>query len=110
MAGFMLSLYKSQLVQVAAQVLRCLWTLGGFWAPNVTKLTTLMEKTDGELALFNGANLYGLLSFYREYVPAFTKLVKTLHQLLDQDAQPWMTEPGECIRKVVQHVYCTALV
>ena len=86
--GFMLNLYKSQLVQAAVQVLGHLWTSGGFWAPNVTKLATLIKKMDGELAWFNWASLYGLLNFYREYIPAFAKLVKPLRQLLGQDAHP----------------------
>ena len=47
--GFMLNLHKSQLVQAAVQVLGHLWTSSGFWAPNTTKLTTLMEESDGEL-------------------------------------------------------------
>ena len=87
-AGFLLNLHKSQLVQAAMQVLGHLWTLCGFWAPNTTKLTALMEKSDGELAQFNWVSLYGLLNFYREYVPAFAKLVESLHQLLGQDTQP----------------------
>ena len=78
--------------------------MGTFWAPNITKLTTLMEKMNGKLARFNWASLYGLLNFYREYVPAFTKLVKPLHQLLGQDTHPWMSEARECIREVVRHV------
>ena len=85
-AGFMLNLCKSQLVQAAVQGFVHLWTLGGFWAPNVTDLTALIEKSDGELAWFNWASLCGLLNFYREYVLAFTKLVKPLCQLLGQDA------------------------
>ena len=60
-----------------------------------------MEKMDGELAWFNQAALYRLLNFYREYVPAFTKLVEPLRQLVDQGAQFWMPEAGECIREVV---------
>ena len=103
-AGFMLNLHKSQLVQAAAQVLGYLWTSGGFWVPNVTKLTALMEKTDGELAQFNWASLYGLLYFYREYVPAFAELVELLRQLLGQDAHPWKPEAGECICEVAQRV------
>ena len=102
--SFMLNLHKSQLVQAAAQVLGHLWTSGGFWAPNITKLAALIEKTDGELARVNQASLYGLLNFYREYIPAFAKLVEPLCQLLGQDTRPWMPEAGECIREVAQHV------
>ena len=78
-----------------------LWTSGGFWAPNITKLAALIEKMDGELARFNRASLYGLLNFFREYVLAFAELVKPLRQLLGQDTYPWMPEAIECIREVV---------
>ena len=86
-ASFMLYLHKSQLVQAAVQVFRNLWTSGSFSVPHTTKLTALIEKLDGELAQFNWASLYGLLNFYREYVPACTELVELLCQLLGQDAQ-----------------------
>ena len=82
MASFMLNLHKSQLVQAAVQGLRHLWTSGSFWVPNTTKLTTLMEKLDGELAQYNWASLYGLLNFYKEHVLAFAELVELLHQFL----------------------------
>ena len=102
--SFMLNLHKSQLVQAAAWALGHLWTSGGFWVPNITKLTALMKKSDGELAQFNRASLYGILNFYREYIPAFTELVELLRQLLGLDAQPWMKEAGECVHEVAQQV------
>ena len=102
--GFILNLRKSLLVQAAAQVLGHLWTLGGFWAPNITKLAALIEKMDSELVWANRASLYGLLNFYREYVPAFAELVEPLCQLLGQDAHPWTPEAGECICEVARHV------
>ena len=63
-----------------------------------------MEKMDGELAQFNWASLYGLLNFYREYIPAFAKLLEPLHQLLGQDAHLWMPEARECVREVERHI------
>ena len=84
-AKFLLTLCKNQMVQAVVQILGHLWTLGSFWAPNITKLTTLLEKLDGELAWVNWASLYRLINFYREYILAFTKLVEPLHQLLGQD-------------------------
>ena len=98
----MLNFHKSQLVQATAQVLGHLWTSGSFWVPKITKLAALMEKMEGELAWSNWASLYGLLNFYREYVPAFTELVEPLRQLLGQDTRPWMPEAGECICEVAK--------
>ena len=63
MASFMLNLLKSQLVQASVLALGHLWTSGGFWVPNIKKLTTLTEKSDAELSLFNWVSLYGLLNF-----------------------------------------------
>ena len=93
----MLNLHKSQLVQAMAQLLGHLWTSSGFWAPNVTKLTTLLEKSDGKLAQVKQVSLYRLLNFYREYILAFTRLIELLRQLLGQDAQLWMTAARECV-------------
>ena len=68
--------------------------------PNVTKLTALLEKSHGALAWLNLASFYGLLNFYREYVPAFAELVKSPHQLLGQDTQLWIAAAGKYICEV----------
>ena len=77
-AGFMINLKKSHLVEDSAKVLGHQWASGGFWAPNVAKLQALLGKTDHELGKMSRASLYGLLNFYREYVPAFAELVEPL--------------------------------
>ena len=83
------------------QVLGCMCSLAGFWAPNITKLISLMEKLDGEFEGVNLESLYGLLDFYREYFPVFDMLIKLLCQILSQNAQLWMPEAWEYIHEVV---------
>ena len=88
-AGFMINLKKSHLVEASAKVLGHYWSTGGFWVPNVEKLHALISKTNEELSRMLLLLLYGLLNFYREYVPAFAELVELLRRLLRQDARPW---------------------
>ena len=85
----MLNLHKSQLVQAVVHSSRASLDLGWLLGTQHHQAHRLDGKVDGELAWFNWASLYGL-NFYREYVPAFAKLVKLLCQLLGQDARPWM--------------------
>ena len=88
-AGFMINLKKSHLVEDSAKVLGHFWSAGSLWAPNVEKLYALVAKSDEELGKMSRPSLYGLLNFYREYVPAFAELVEPLRRLLRQDARPW---------------------
>ena len=88
-AVFMINLKKSHLVEASAKVLGHYWSTGGFLVPNVEKLHALISKTDEELGRMSRPSLYGLLNFYREYVPAFATLVEPLRHLLRQDACPW---------------------
>ena len=88
-AGFMINLKKSHLVEASAKVLGHYWSMGGFWAPNVEKLHALVSKTDEELGRMSRPLLHGLLNFYQEYVPVFTRLVEPLRHLLRQDIRPW---------------------
>ena len=77
-AGFMINLKKSHLVEDLAKVLGHYWLTGGFWVPNVDKIQVLVSKTNKELGRMSYPLLYGFLNFYREYIPAFPKLVKPL--------------------------------
>ena len=84
------------------KVLGHFWSTGGFWAPNVKKLQALITKTDKELGRMSRLSLYGLLNFYREYVPAFAELVEPLRRLLWQDARPWTNQAAESVREVAR--------
>lgn len=52
----------------------------------------------------NRASLYGLLNFFREYVPPFAELTEPLRELLGQDAKPWSAEAGEAVRTVARRI------
>ena len=69
-----------------------MWSAGGFWAPTTTKLEALLAKTDTEIRRMSRASLYGLLNFFREYLPTFAELTEPLRLLLGQDTWPWTRE------------------
>ena len=78
----MINLSKSQLVESSAKVLGHQWTSGGFWAPTTTKVEALLEMSSYDMAKTNRSSLYGLLNFFREYVPTFSELMEPLRCLL----------------------------
>ena len=106
-AGFMINLKKSQLVEETAKVLGHQWHSGGFWAPCTSKLEALATKTDQELARMSRSSLYGLLNFFREYVPSFAEVTEPLRALLGQDVKEWTKEAAKAVRTVVERVTTT---
>ena len=68
-AGFMINLKKSHLVKEKGKVLGHNWESGGYWMPVIFKLEALVEMSNEQLGSMNWASLYGLLNFYRDYVP-----------------------------------------
>ena len=69
-----------------------MWETGGYWTPCTSKLEELSHKTHQEYAHMNRSSLYGLLNFYRDYVPQFAELTQPIHKLLGQDATEWTEE------------------
>ena len=55
----------------------------------------------------NRASLYGLLNFFREYVPTFAELTEPLRELLGQDVKPWTVEAEEAVRTVARCILST---
>ncbi len=81
-AGFMINLKKSHLCQRTLKVLGHRWHSGGFWFPEPAKIEALRTAEDEEIAEVSRSHLYGLLNFYREYVPTFPELTEPLRKLL----------------------------
>ena len=80
------------------------WSSGGYWAPITTKLEALAEASQAELTRANRPSLYGLLNFFREYVPAFAELTEPIRELLGQDAQPWTPAATRAVHQTVQSI------
>jgi hypothetical protein len=52
----------------------------------------------------NRASLYGLLNFYREYLPTFAELTEPIRELLGQDARPWTSAATEAVRTAARQI------
>ena len=70
------------MVEYTAKVLGHQWTSGGFWSPCVDKLEALVAVPPEKLAAMNRSSLYGLLNFYREYLPTFAEVTEPIRELL----------------------------
>ena len=73
-AGFMINLKKSKLCCDRLRILGHQWSSGGYWEPEPTKLESLLNMKDEDMKTCNRSSVYGLLNFYREYVPHFAEL------------------------------------
>ncbi len=80
--GFMINLKKSHLCQRTLKVLGHRWHSGGFWYPEPAKIEALKGASDEEIAEMPRSHHYGLLNFYREYVPTFAEITEPLRKLL----------------------------
>ncbi len=88
-AGFMINLKKSHLCQETLKILGHRWHSGGLWYPEPAKLQALKGSSEEEIRGMSRSHLYGLLNFYREYVPTFAEMTEPLRKLLSQDSKPW---------------------
>ena len=77
------------------------WRTGGYWLPEPGKLEKLLGSSPLELARMNRAALYGLLNFYREYVPHFAEVTEPIRRLLGNDARPWTDAATLAVQEVV---------
>ena len=102
--GFMINLKKTKLCCNRTRILGHTWFSGGYWEPEATKLEALLHATDEELEASNRSSVYGLLNFYREYVPHFSELTEPIRLTLSSDAKPWTDEATKAVRTTLQKI------
>ena len=100
----MVNLKKSHLCETTLKILGHRWSSGGYWMPERERLEQLKESTHEELRGVNRSSLYGLLNFFREYVPDFAERTEPLRKLLSNDAAPWTPEATNAVRDTVSKV------
>ena len=69
-------------MESTAKVIGHQWFVGGLWAPCTTKLESLQVASSDLLGRMNRSSLYGLLNFFREYVPRFAEITEPIRELL----------------------------
>lgn len=78
--GFMDNLSKSQFVEALAKILSHQWSVGGLWAPNITKLITLERASENQLVLMNYVSLLKQYNIFMKYSTIFEEDMEPLNQ------------------------------
>jgi hypothetical protein len=99
-AGFMINLKKSHLCETSLTILGHQWRSGGYWMPEPAKLKELVGASTDKLRKLNRAALFGLLNFYREYVPQFAEVTEPIRRLLGDDCKAWTEVATTAVKEV----------
>ena len=65
------------------------WTSGGQFRPPPARTAALLELTHEQLAGMGRSKVYGMIGYWREYVPDFAARTRRLKAMLSSDATPW---------------------
>jgi hypothetical protein len=98
----MVGLYKGIIGAEEEEFLGETWSSGGIFRPPHGKVQALMQMGDEAIAAMPRAKLYGMLSYWRNFVPDFSARTHALKKLLGQDAGDWTPAHAEEVRHVLQ--------
>ena len=88
-AGFMVNLSKSIIAAHTTKVMGHIWRSGGYFTATGKKLLALVEMEHAGMAAKSPSELFGVLNFYRDYIPDFAAKTEPIRLLLANDARPW---------------------
>lgn len=100
----MVNLRKSKIGVLKGQVLGHLWSSGGYFGPVPDKLIQLAKCSDREMAGINRPTLYGLLNWFKPYLPDFSLRTEPLRQLLAKPHLEWTTIHTKCVRDTIARI------
>jgi hypothetical protein len=103
-AGLMVNLSKSVIAAHTTKVMGHIWRSGGYFTATGKKLLAISEMTHAELVAKKPHELFGLLNFYRDYLPDFAAKTEPIRLLLSNDARPWTEQHTVVLKELVQEV------
>ena len=101
-AGAMIGLYKGIIAAEEVEFMGDWWSSGGFFRPMVDKVTALLELSEEALSSMHRPQLYGMLSYWRLYLPDFASRTARLRGLLGSDARSWTPAHTEEVRSALR--------
>ena len=100
----MVSLKKSIICADEGKVLGHRWHSGGYFTAEAKGLKALLTLPHEELAELPRASVYGLLSYFRPYVPDFSVRTEPLRKLLAASSSEWTPKHTALVQDVVKRV------
>lgn len=84
-AGFMVNTKKTKFLAREAKILGYEFAGGGKVRPNHKKLDTLLKYT-APRTMKDLSSLYGLMSYFRKFVPRFSTVVAPISDMMKHDS------------------------
>ena len=103
-AGFMINLHKSHIGVTKGTVLGHLWASGGYFSPIPGKLEAILEYSEQQLAKMNRPTLYGILNWFKPYVPDFAIRTEPIRQLLAKPHLLWGPQHTQSVKDTISHI------
>jgi hypothetical protein len=97
----MISMKKSIIGAEEGKILGHRWSSGGYFTPESSKLQILLQLPHEDMATIPVHSLYGLLNFFRCYLPDFATRTEPIRKLLSRVHSEWTEEHTTCIKSTI---------
>ena len=85
----MISMKKSIVGTEEGKILGHRWHSGGYFTPETKKLEAILQLPHEEMATIPTHSIFGLLNFFRCYLPDFAARVEPIRKLLSKSHSTW---------------------
>ena len=100
----MINLRKSHIGVTKGTVLGHLWASGGYFSQIPGKSEAILEYSEQQLAKMNRLTLYGILNWFKPYVPDFAIRTEPIRQLLAKPHLLWGPQHTQSVKDTISHI------